>query len=64
MNYANTNTLKPIQKLKCKDFYCKIIEHQHDTTAAKTKWIEVYPTLKHVDETLWNRIFIMPFETT
>ncbi len=55
------NRLKMIDVLKCKDFYWYFIDKEKSTPRCQTKWCESFPELKDVDDSVWERIYKMPY---
>ena len=51
-----------MENLTCKMFYWTLISTKYKEPQCKTKWAEYFPLFKKADDSVWTRIFEMPFK--
>ncbi len=57
------NQYKDIQKTKCKDFYCHVINSRNHNTRSKLTWSKTFKNLPNPEESTWKNIYNIPFKT-
>ena len=53
-----------IDKFTCKLFYWILVSKKYRKPTCTVKWIEQFPLFNNVNESIWHRIFSMPFTVT
>ncbi len=61
---VNNNRYTNIENTQCKDLYSHLIEMDQYNHNSKKDWIKEFPDLETVNDSVWKRVFNLPFSTT